>query len=85
MLSQISWFPDGNTLLLVTWDSIHGGSAWVLSIFGGNPTKLRDGVMTAVISPDGSQIAFEKVRGAHEIWLMDAHGENPRLLLTYND
>jgi eukaryotic-like serine/threonine-protein kinase len=85
ILFQISWFPDGNTLLLMTRESKFGGSAWVLSVFGGDPSKLRDSVVMAAISPDGSQIAFETMVGAHEIWLMDSHGENPRVLLTEKD
>ena len=84
MLFQIGWFPDGNTLLIVTWN-IDSGSAWTLSIFGDKPTELRDGVRRTAVSPDGSQIAFEKVLPSHEVWLMNAHGENPRRLLTCND
>ena len=85
MLLEIRWFPNSNTILVVTSGKSDSSSAWVLSILGGNPTKLRDGVETAEISPDGSQIAFEPTLRGHEIWLMDAHGENPKLLLSDKD
>jgi eukaryotic-like serine/threonine-protein kinase len=87
-LVQIGWFPDGNTLLLSTAEGVDTETVWALSIFGGNPTKLRAGIgeiRPDAVSPDGSQIVFEKVSDGHEIWLMDAHGENPRMLLANKD
>ncbi|HWS97641.1 MAG TPA: hypothetical protein VN620_14330, partial [Candidatus Methylomirabilis sp.] len=84
-LIAISWFPDGNTLLLGTDEAGFSQSAWTLSIFGGNPSRLRTGAGEPAVSPDGSQIAYLKVRDGNEIWLMDAHGENPRMLLKDND
>ena len=87
-LCQIGWFPDGNTLLLSTAEESVTQTVWALSIFGGNPTKLRSGiggVGADAVSPDGSQIVFEKKLSGNEIWLMDAHGENPRLLLVDKD
>jgi eukaryotic-like serine/threonine-protein kinase len=87
-LDQIGWFPDGNALLLSTAEGVDTQSIWALSIFGGNPTKLRagvGGVGPEAVSPDGSQIVFEKVFEGHEIWLMDAHGENPRMLISDKD
>src|SRR5450755_3839459 len=87
-LNQIGWFPDGNTLLLATAEGVDTQTVWTLSVFGGNPTKLRAGVGAVgeeAVSPDGSQIAFENVFDGHEIWLMDALGENPRMLLADKD
>jgi len=85
-LVKIQWFPDGNTLLLSTFEGVDTQSVWALSIFGGNPTKVRAGVgPEQAVSPNGSQIAFEKVSAGHEIWLMGAHGENPRMMLANRD
>jgi Tol biopolymer transport system component len=39
----------------------------------------------ATLSPDGSQIAYQRLRsaiGAHEIWLMGSHGDLPHKILT---
>jgi Tol biopolymer transport system component len=73
-LWSVSWFPNGEKLLLGT-DS----GDWVVSVFGGAPRKLRDGFGPASISPDGSSIAFSN-RG--EIWVTGADGENPKKILA---
>jgi eukaryotic-like serine/threonine-protein kinase len=87
-MNEIGWFPDGNTLLLNTAESGDTSTVWALSIFGGNPTKLRGGIggVTAQsVSPDGSQIAYEKILTGHEIWVMGSHGESPQMLLADKD
>ncbi len=87
-LNQIGWFPDGNTLLLATAEGVDTQTVWTVSVFGGHPTKLRAGVGAVgegAVSPDGSQIVFEKAYEGDEIWLMDALGENPRMLLADKD
>jgi eukaryotic-like serine/threonine-protein kinase len=78
-LWTVRWFPNGENLLL-TADSGTGGFAiWEASVFGGAPRKLHDGIAGAVVSPDGSSIAFSD---GHEIWLTGPNGENLRKLLT---
>jgi len=77
-----AWYPDGSHLV-ATW--VKGPTApsslWQISILGGEPRELIGEGRLAAVSPNGSQIAF--VRGpkhAEEIWIMDANGENPKLV-----
>jgi Tol biopolymer transport system component/predicted Ser/Thr protein kinase len=77
---SLAWFPDGTRLL----GSGPAGpervaSIWSFSLLGGTPQKLRDDAWGASVSPDGSQIAFltGEIPG-REIWLMGAHGEDPK-------
>jgi serine/threonine protein kinase/Tol biopolymer transport system component len=92
MIAAIAWFPDGNTLLLSTAGQRLGDELtqdlWVLSVFGGSPMKLRTGIGEIgpeAVSPDGSQIVFEKQLSGPEVWVMDARGENPRMLFAEKD
>jgi eukaryotic-like serine/threonine-protein kinase len=55
---------------------------WTLAIVGGTVRKVRDDANEAVISPDGSQIAFLL---GNEIWLMRENGEDARRLATADD
>lgn len=54
---------------------------WAISIFNEPPRKLREDAGRAVVSPNGSQIAFIGGRSESEIWVMGANGESPRKLL----
>ena len=51
---------------------------WDISIFGGEPRKLRDDAGRSAVSPDGKRIAFVSGRAEAEIWTMQANGEQPR-------
>ena len=73
-LWHVSWFPNGEKLLLETDSGV-----WVISVFGGAPRKLRDGSWPARVSPDGSSIAFSN---GHELWVTGAEGENPKKILA---
>jgi Tol biopolymer transport system component len=57
----------------------------VISVLGGTPRKLQDHGSTGLVSPDGSQIAFNSQsdlnRGFDEIWIMGSGGEQPRNVL----
>jgi len=81
-----SWFPDDNHLLVTTHPRPGATSSlWRVSVLGGEPRLLADNGSSAVVSPDGSQIAF--VRGpvsSREIWLMQADGEKATRLLGCN-
>jgi serine/threonine protein kinase len=80
-LWDVVWFPDGEKLLFLAESEADGYTAWVTSIFGGSPHKLRAECYAAVVSPDGLSIAY--VSGRYkEIWVMGANGESPRKILT---
>jgi eukaryotic-like serine/threonine-protein kinase len=79
---QLHWFPDGTKLLAsVAHVESVVPSVWSVSILGGPPRKLRDGAEHAIVSPDGSRIAFVTVRGK-QIWVMEPGGEQPRRILS---
>jgi len=79
---QLCWFPDGTRLLASVAHTLSGdASAWSVSILGGPPRRLRDDVKHAVISPDGSWIAFVTVRGK-QIWVMEPGGGQPHPILS---
>ncbi|HXN98303.1 MAG TPA: protein kinase [Candidatus Acidoferrales bacterium] len=73
-LWDVSWFPNGEKLLLRTDSDV-----WAISVFGGAPRKLRSGSWTARVSPDGSSIGFSN---GDEIWMTGADGENPKKILA---
>jgi Tol biopolymer transport system component len=85
---EIDWYPDGTHLLVTAFTESNDSSGlWALSILGGTPRKVADGVSKAAVSPDGSHIAFLKSGGAtevarREIWLMGANGEEPHLFVA---
>ena len=62
---------------------------WAVSVVQGTFQKLQDDGRGAAVSPDGLQVAFIKDRlkdvrvgSGNEIWLTDANGGNPRLLVS---
>ena len=78
---QIHWFPDGTKLLAsVAHVESVVPSVWSVSILGGPPRKLRDGAEHAVVSPDGSRIAF--VGRGKQIWVMGPGGEQAHRVLS---
>ncbi len=75
----LSWFPDGNHLLLK--GGVNGGEFWKMSTWDFSLRKLLSGQMDdAKVSPDGMHIAF--VKDLHELWLMGADGEEPHKILA---
>jgi len=84
--STFAWFPDGTKLLVAgTLISDEIDSLWAVSIFGGSPRKLRDGVGWASVSPDGTRIAFidSSRRPQHELWVMGATGGEPHRIAAF--
>jgi DNA-binding winged helix-turn-helix (wHTH) protein/Tol biopolymer transport system component len=79
-----SWFPD-SVHLVVSWikyPETPPPSLWVISIMGGTPRKLVDLGSWARVSPDATQIAFEKGPwDDEEIWLVDANGNGVRRIV----
>jgi Tol biopolymer transport system component len=76
-----AWFPDSTKFLAAGISSKTGLGAWIISVMGGPPRKLRDEADPWAVSPDGTLIAFGTgpsfIRYG-EIWLMGAQGEEPR-------
>jgi Tol biopolymer transport system component/DNA-binding winged helix-turn-helix (wHTH) protein len=83
--SVVSWFPDGNHLLVGGIQSDgEKPNLWNVSILGGPSRKLADETDSGVVSPDGSQIAALRGNGklnSSELWLMISDGSQPRKLL----
>jgi serine/threonine protein kinase len=78
-LVSVSWFPDGQRLILRTGSDSEGFVLWLSSIFGGVPQKLQTHSQSGVAAADSS-IAFIAADG-HEIWVSGPNGENPRKIL----
>lgn len=75
--APLDWLPDGNHLLM----SGHTEDLWKMSTWDFSLRKLWGGrAMYAMVSPDGSHIAF--VKDSHELWLMGADGEEPHQILV---
>ena len=78
----ISWFPDTTRLVIsgpVGPQDEDG--VYEIGLIGGMMRKLRDKAHWAVVSPDGTQIAFSsEPEGA--LWVMDRDGNNARQLVA---
>ncbi len=73
--SVVSWYPDGNHLLL------NGGDLWKISTWDFSLRKLWSGLAEdTALSPDGSHIAV--AAEGRELWLMGGDGEEPRKILV---
>lgn len=83
--SVVSWFPDGNHLLVGGIQSDgEKPNLWNVSILGGPSRKISDETDSGTVSPDGKQIAALRGNGklnASELWLMNADGSQSRKLL----
>ncbi len=80
-LWEVTWFPDGDKLVVASESDTDEETLWLTSVFGGAPRKLRTHSNGPVISPQGSSIAFLSGH-RHEIWVMGANGEDPRRILS---
>ncbi|HMD85193.1 MAG TPA: protein kinase [Terriglobia bacterium] len=84
-----AWFPDGTSFIASAIEPGKPTSAWVVSVMGGPPRKLRDDASPWAVSPDGTQIAFGTGHGAHghygELWVMGAQGEDPHRLVAASE
>ena len=76
----VQWFPDGNNLLFDVGFGAIESSIWTASVFGGAPRMLKSQIATAKISPQGSSISYLD-QDRHQIWVMDANGDNARMVL----
>jgi serine/threonine protein kinase len=79
------WFPDSTKFIAEGLESGQSYSAWVISVLGGPPRKLRDDADAWSVSPDGTLIAFgtgDAFYRNREIWLMGPQGEEPRRFVS---
>ena len=80
-----AWFPDGSKFVAAEARPGRPASAWVVSVMGGPPRKLRDDAYLFAVSPDGALIAFGTGAGFvrnREIWLMGPQGEDQRRFVS---
>ena len=83
-----SWFPDSTRFLASASVPGKPSTVWSIPILGGEAQKLaevEDMLGGGSVSPDGSNIAYQRLRraiGAREIWVMGSHGESPHKILT---
>jgi serine/threonine protein kinase/Tol biopolymer transport system component len=83
-----SWFPDSTRFLASASVPGKPSTVWLILILGGEARKLaevEDMFGGGSVSPDGSNIAYQRLRraiGAREIWVMGSHGESPHKILT---
>src|SRR5438132_9780765 len=75
--STFAWFPDNTRLRVAGSFADQVDRAWIVSVFGGAPRKLRNAASWASVSPDGRRIASIGLnRHGHrrEPWVLDASG-----------
>ena len=82
------WYPDSKRFLASASVPGNSSTVWSIPILGGEAQKLaevEDMFGGGSLSPDGSNIAYQRLRraiGAREIWGMGSHGESPHKILT---
>ncbi len=79
--SNPSWFPDGRRILFSRENDL-----WAIPLEGGDASRITTdpaNERAAVVSPDGSTIAFYSTRGGHQdIWLVPSDGRAAPRQLT---
>jgi Tol biopolymer transport system component/DNA-binding winged helix-turn-helix (wHTH) protein len=85
LAERISWHPSEDWLLIsgVSLTS-HRRQTWAVFLNGETPRLLLEDAALAVISPNGSQIAYTSSENS-ELWLADQIGQNARLLVRKED
>ncbi len=81
-VDRITWYPE-DTQLLVSGVETAGekSQVWVVSLRAEAPHLLLEDAGQAVVSSDGSKLAFTR-HGDAEVWVAGIHGENQRRLVT---
>jgi len=79
-LWEVSWFPDGQNLLVTTQENV----VWKISVFGGAPRMLWSRSYSPAASPRDSSIAYV-TGGGHELWVAGPDGENAKKVLESKD
>jgi len=79
-----AWFPDGTRFVASGYEPGSRVSAWVISVLGGPPRKVRDDAHVYSVSPDGTLLTCLS-GDRRTIWLIGAQGEDPRKLVTASE
>lgn len=76
--SRPAWSPDGKRIVF------YSNGIWVMNSDGSALQQLTSHGMWPAFSPDGAQITFSSnlVSPDYDLWLMNADGSNPHLLLS---
>lgn len=75
------WSPDGKLIAYTARNSVH-----IISIHGGNPSKLADGSIQPSWSPDSQRLVFKGCDGpACGLFLMNIDGSSKTRLTTTAD
>ena len=83
-----SWYPDSTRFVASLRLPGAPSVVWSIPTTGGEAQKIaevQDILGGGSVSPDGSEIAYDRLRsaiGAREIWVMGSHGESPHKILT---
>ncbi len=80
-VKRLAWHPSEDWLLVSGINlANHRNEAWAVFLHGETPRLLLDDAASAVVSPDGSHIAYTRAEKS-ELWLADGNGQNARLLV----
>jgi len=82
------WYPNSTRFTAYVASPGLPAAIWSIPTNGDDPRKVADVEDLyggGIVSPDGSNIAYERLRsagGAREIWVMAANGEDRRKIIT---
>ena len=84
-----SWYPDSERFVASVRDPGTHSTVWSVPVIESKASQklaeVEDMFGGATLSPDGLQIAYQRLRraiGAREIWVMSSPGESPQRILT---
>ena len=81
-VDRITWYPEDTQLLVSGVESAGEKSqVWVVSLRAEAPHLLLEDAGRAVVSSDGSKLAFTR-HGDAEVWVAGGHGQNQRRLVS---
>jgi DNA-binding winged helix-turn-helix (wHTH) protein/Tol biopolymer transport system component len=81
-VERIAWYPEDTQLLVSGVESAsEKPQVWVVSLKAEAPHLLMEDAGQAVVSTDGSKVAFTRHSNA-ELWVADSRGQNQRRLVA---